>query len=137
MWSYRHLDCLVGLVVADIVLSTPLQPYTAIESGLHFYDLRLQIGHRGQVSRIPELLLDEERAVEILVQIAEDWTDLVTEALVAEVSIEFAETWPKCPLHSHAMDPMVLDTGAHWACRQDGRPVVPIGCLYAVVADKT
>ena len=78
---------------------------------------------------IDSVLLDEHRFADVLVHIADEWSDVVGKALIPVMGVEAARTWPRCPRHDHAMDPIVEADRALWACRDDRTVRVPIGQL--------
>jgi hypothetical protein len=78
---------------------------------------------------IDSVLLDERRFADVLVLIADEWSEVVGKALIPVMGVEAARTWPRCPRHDHAMDPVVEEDRALWACRDDRRVRVPIGQL--------
>jgi len=80
---------------------------------------------------IDSVLLDERRFADVLVLIADEWSEVVGKALIPVMGVEAARTWPRCPRHDHAMDPVVEANQALWACRDDRTVRVPIGQLGA------
>jgi hypothetical protein len=89
----------------------------------------LWINRTGTGAAVEPWLLREKRYADVLAHMADEWSEAVGEVLVGVAGVEVARTWPRCPRHDHAMDPIVEEDRAWWACRDDQSVRVPIGEL--------
>lgn len=121
--------------IADVEATTPLRPTcsrgrsrgeTAEWERLVFM---LHINRSGAGAGVERWLLREQRFADILVHMADEWSETVGEELIRVAGVEAARTWPRCPRHDHSMDPVVEAGRALWACRDDRSLRVPIGQL--------
>lgn len=123
--------------IADVEATTALRPTLTIEwtrSYGHFKEegakAMLRIDKVGGIGAfLSPAQLDIDHLAEALVHLADEWSELVMEGLVHAVGVEEARTWPKCPEHHHAMDPLAAAGRAWWVCRDDPSLRVPIGEL--------
>jgi hypothetical protein len=68
---------------------------------------------------------------EFVAAVADSLGQWVTETLANMGRIEDARTWPRCPEHDHALDPVVLGGIAEWTCRDNRAIAIRTGDLTA------
>ena len=66
---------------------------------------------------------------QFVADVADKIGEWVTETLANMGRLEEARTWPRCPEHEHALDPVVLEGIAVWKCRDDPAIATRIGDL--------
>jgi len=146
--AQNTLMTLAGRFIADVEATTPLRPTCSVgpdgeipASVARFshkwfktddgetVKAMLVIGSSFQGETLWQVQFDEHRFDDVLVALADEWSEAVMEALIDTVGVEAARTWPKCPVHDHAMDPKAEGGRAWWICRDDQSVRVPIGEL--------
>lgn len=93
----------------------------------HYYPVFVLDGSGTGFEYIPLRLLDEGQGEEVLVRLADDWSEPVMEAVLRANGVEAARQWPKCPRHPHALNPKLIDGTACWSCDFEETLKFPIG----------
>jgi hypothetical protein len=127
--SLALLHSLTQRLLGDIRGSTGLDARVAIDEQQDIYDVTLVMAEARTGFRVLQRLLDEDRAEEVLAEMADDLSEPVMEQVLDMAGVQAARLWPKCPLHDHALNPKLHGGRASWCCDFDKTVAVPVGEL--------
>ena len=116
-------------VLADIDTTTPYRPTMRIDEGDEW---PLTVVCWGFIDSATgrAIVVDpaegEEHAAALL---ADEMSEEVPRHSLETTGSPKPPTWPHCPRHEHALDPVVVAGRAVWRCRDDAEVEIPIGSL--------